>query len=233
MNKNVVYMITRTDGQQYIGITCEYRKRMSTHKKSKRFEIGIEKIEILKDCDTYSEAEDLEEIFIAEHDTFYNGLNESINGKGNHLAPNFNTKGFKYSEESKQKMRDNHWSKKMKNTWSKPENFSEETKKKWSEMRKGKSWGGRKIPFSEAKDIIDNFENDTLIFEDEFVVQFVKKLDKYKVGKVKIEELKASNGKYISKKKLYSEFYSKKYNVTADAIRRIIENGVSERAVTE
>jgi hypothetical protein len=226
-------MITRLDGQQYIGITCEYNKRMRVHKKSKRFEIGIEKIEILKYCDTYSEAEDLEEIFIAKYDTFYNGLNESINGKGNHLAPNFNTKGFKYSEESKQKMRDNHWSKKMKNTWSKNANFSEETRKKWSKLRKGKSWGGRKIPLDEAKDIIKKFEEDSLIFDNEFISQFVKKMDKHKVGKVKIEELKSPNGKYINKKKLYSEFFSKKYNVTTVAIRRILENGVSELANAE
>jgi predicted GIY-YIG superfamily endonuclease len=222
-----VYLITRNDNKQYIGITIDMAKRISAHKRTKRFEIGIKDVTILKECETYEEAELLEPKYIKEYDTFHNGLNESINGKGNHLATNFSTKGHKFSRESRQKMKDNHWSTKMSCYWK--SNHSENQKEKWSKLRKGVAWGSRKIPRENALDIIDSYSKDTLKFEDAFVVQFVKKYDEDKVGKVPLEELKAPNGKHLNKLKLYSEYYAKEFGVTPTAIKRILQDGISDK----
>ena len=228
--ENVVYLITRTDGQKYVGITCEFKKRMSVHKKTKRFEQGIESIDILAECETYEEAEKLEPMYIKEYNTYYNGLNESINGKGNHLAPDFTTKGYKFTEEQKQNMKDNHWSKRMQNTWTKTGIHSEEQRQQWSEKRKGKSWGGRKIPRDKALELIKLYEEDLITYPKDFIKQFVKVKDKERVETVAIEELKAPNGKYLNKLKLFSEYFANDYSVTPTAIKNIIMFGVAENA---
>lgn len=228
--KGYVYLITRKDGEQYIGITYNVNKRVSAHKKTKRFEIGIENVEILKECEKYEDAEMIEHHYIEEYDTFYNGLNNSIDGKGNHLSENFTTKGYKFSKETREKMRKNHWSKtgKYKPTGKK---HTEETKKTLSEIRKGKSWGPRKIDRDDALMILENFRKDLLDFDTDFIIQFVKKSDRERVGKVGIEELKAPNGKFLNKIVLYSEHYSKIYGVTKQAIIGILKNGISEDAI--
>lgn len=228
--ENVVYLITRTDGQQYVGITCEFNKRMSVHKKSERFKKGIKRIEILQECDTYEQAEKLEPMYIEKYDTYYNGLNESINGKGNHLAPNFTTRNYKFTEKQRLNMKNNHWSKRMKNTWTKEGIHSEEQKEVWSEKRKGKAWGSRKIPREDALKIIEMYNNDSIRFNDDFIRQFVKVTHKDKVGELPLEELKAPNGKNLNKLKLFSEYFSKEYDVTPNAIKGIIQYGVAEDA---
>jgi predicted GIY-YIG superfamily endonuclease len=226
--KNIVYLITRTDGMQYVGITCQFNKRMSAHKKSKRFVQGIEKIEILEECDTYEEAELLESEYIKKYDTYYSGLNESIDGKGNHLAPKFTTRNYKFTEEQRKNMRKNHWSKKIKNTWTKPGRYSEEVKNQLSEKRKGISFSPRKIPRKEALIIIETYKNNSIEFDDDFIRQFVKVTHRDQVGKLPLEELKTPNGKHLNKIKLYAEFFCKQYGVTKEAIRRILTNGVAE-----
>jgi predicted GIY-YIG superfamily endonuclease len=226
--KNVVYLITRNDNQQYVGITNQLNKRISAHKKTKRFEMGIKSVEILQECKTYEEAEKLEPLYIEKYDTFYNGLNESVNGKGNHLASNFTTKGYKFTEEQRQNMKDNHWSKKMKNTWTKPGLHSEETRKKWSEKRKGVCWSSRKISRDKALELIEWYNDDSIVFDDDFVRQFVKVTHKDKVGKIPLEELKSPNGKNLNRITLYSEYYSKMYGVTSAAIRRLIKYGIAK-----
>jgi len=225
--ENVVYLITRTDGQKYVGITCEFKKRMSVHKKSERFAQGIESIDILAECETYEEAEKLEPMYIEEYNTYYNGLNETINGKGNHLAPNFTTKGYKFTEEQKQNMKDNHWSNRIENTWTVAGIHSDEQKKLWSNKRKGKAWGGRKIPRDEALNLIKLYNEDAISYSDDFIKQFVKLSHKDKVGKLSLEELKAPNGKFINKLKLFSEYFCDEYGVTAVAIKKIIKFGVA------
>jgi predicted GIY-YIG superfamily endonuclease len=226
--KNVIYLITRNDNMQYVGITCEFNKRMIAHKKSERFAQGIKNIEILEECDTYEEAERLEPEYIKKYDTYYNGLNKSIDGKGNHLAPNFTTRNYKFTEEQRKNMKENHWSKKMKNTWTKPGRYSEEVRKQLSEKRKGISWAPRKIPKEEALMIIEVYKNNSIKFDDDFIRQFVKVTQKDQVGKLPLEELKTPNGKHLSKIKLYAEYFCKEYGVTKEAIRRILTNGVAE-----
>lgn len=229
--KNIVYLITRNDGKQYVGITCQFNKRISAHKKTERFSIGIKDVKILHKCETYEEAEKLEPFYIQKYDTFYNGLNESINGKGNHLAPKFTTRGYKFTEEQKENMRKNHWSKRMKNTWTKPGQYSEETRLNWSKKRKGKYWGKtRKIPKEMALEIIHNYEKDLIEFDNEFIQTLVKKTDKENVGKVTIEELKSPNGLYLNKEFLYCCYYAPLFNVSRTAIRGLLRKGIAEDA---
>lgn len=230
--ENVIYLITRNDGKQYVGITCQFNRRMSAHKRTDRFKDEIKNIEILRECETYEEAERLEPDYIKKYNTFYDGLNKSIDGKGNHLAPNFNTKGYKFTEEQRENMRKNHWSKRMKNTWTNPKNYSEETRNSLSKKRKGKCWCPRKIPREAALEFIHSYENDLIKFDSDFIKQFVKVTHKDQVGNLSLEELKTPNGKHLNKLKLYSEYfykeYGKEYGATVAAIRSILTKGVAE-----
>lgn len=225
--KGFVYLITRNDDLKYIGITYDVAKRMSAHKKTKRFAIGIKNIEILKEYDTYEEAEAVEADYIKIYDTYYNGLNESIDGKGNHLSLSFTTKGFKFLDKSKNKMKNSHWSKTGKY---RPVGVkhSEETKQRWSALRKGKSWGPRKIPVEIALEIQEAFESDKLTFDFNFIRKYVKKTHKSLVETTPIEDLKAPNGKFLNKIKLYSEYYAEKYSVTPAAIKMICVKGIAD-----
>ena len=160
MKKTIVYKLIREDNQIYIGITVNFKARLSAHKKSKRFsELKIKEYEILYECDTYEEAEILEEEMIKKYNSFYNGLNESINGKGNHLSKKFNTLGFKFSEDSKQKMKDNHWSKSGIESYWTGKNHSEETKEKISKSKSGIYYHKRKYLSTTFLKFFSNFLN--------------------------------------------------------------------------
>jgi hypothetical protein len=102
------------------------------------------------------------------YDTFNNGLNESVNGKGTTLAPNFTTKVLYFLMKLKKKMKTNHWSKTGKY---RPVGIphTEDTKNRWSAIRKGKCWGTRKISAEDALKIKNLFEADSLDFEIEFI----------------------------------------------------------------
>lgn len=228
--KGFIYLITRKDGQQYVGITYDMKKRMREHSYSERFKMGIESVSIIKECETYTEASELEEKYIEEYDTFRNGLNRSKNGKGNHLAPSFTTLGFKYSDESKKKMSENNWIKRGGTNPMLGKEHKEETKKSWSDTRKGKCWGPRKIPLEDALMIKETYKKDLLVFDDEFIIDMVKKTDRERVGKDPIESLKSPNGKHLNKKILYAYYYSKIYNVTRQNILRILSREMSENA---
>lgn len=99
----VVYKITRDDGQMYIGTTIQDRlkNRMSAHKNSKRFKNRNFKFEILEESNIKKYIDEREVYYINEFDTYENGLNNSVNGKGNHLSVNFTTLNYKYGTESK------------------------------------------------------------------------------------------------------------------------------------
>lgn len=222
--KTYVYKITRADNKEYIGITVKLKKRIRDHSNSDRFKDGISNIEILSTCDSYEEAEVLEEQFIAKYNTFHDGLNKSINGKGNHLCETFTTKGFKYSEISKNKMKQNHWSKKGFIAGMKGKNHSEDTKKTWSEKRKDISWGPRKIPLEDAKQIIDTYNKKELNFDNLFLSNFVKKTQKQDVlnGIIELNDMRSPNGRKITEEMLYSAFFAEKYSTTTVAIRNIL-----------
>jgi hypothetical protein len=97
-------MITRSDGLSYIGITTNVNRRISEHRRSARFQAGIDTVKILAECESYDEAERLEESFITQYDTFRSGLNVTPHGKGKHGPEvKFNTLGYVYTESSRKK----------------------------------------------------------------------------------------------------------------------------------
>lgn len=102
-----VYKITRKDGMSYIGITLHLKKREREHLKTKRFEMGITSMEVLYETDSYEDCGEMEEKMIALHDTHKNGLNITATGKGllkNADGKAYNTLGHKYSDETRKKM---------------------------------------------------------------------------------------------------------------------------------
>lgn len=137
----VVYKITRDDGKLYIGTTLRHRikNRISQHKGTQRFKGHAFSFEILEES-TSKEYIDMKEVHYINHfDSYNNGLNTSLDGKGNHNAPTFTTLGYKYSEESKQKMSSAAKSRiKRLGVPFKGKTHSQETKTKWSKIRKGK-----------------------------------------------------------------------------------------------
>lgn len=96
--EGVVYKITREDFKEYIGTSLNFKNRLFQHRISERFsEYGILDYEILYRGNYYNCLK-LEPYFIEKFDTFHSGLNNSIDGKGNHLSPNFTTLGYKYTD---------------------------------------------------------------------------------------------------------------------------------------
>lgn len=125
-----IYKLTRNDGLEYIGITNDLKRRLGQHKRSKRFADGIIKTEILFEG-SYNECENNEELYITLHDTYVKGLNTTKHGKGNHHdSSRFNTLGYKFSDESKEKMRKAKdgfvpWNKGKKGCWKPNEDWIE------------------------------------------------------------------------------------------------------------
>lgn len=223
--KTYVYKITRLDGKEYIGITPTLRKRFKCHEKNKRFSMGIIRFAILKKCDTYEEAGKIEEKMIKHYDTFYNGLNRSINGKGNHLSSNFTTKGFKFSEESKKKMSENNWSKRGYPPPMLGKKFSQKTKRKFSDTRKGFVSGPRKISLENRIKIYKSYKYNSLHFSNEFLSTLVKISQKEDVRSgiiTDINEMIFKNGKKLNLCSVYSIWYANKFSVTAQNIKHIL-----------
>lgn len=222
MKSTVVYKITRKDDMEYIGITVDRARRFKAHEKSNRFSIGIKNVEILAECDTYEEAEDLEEYYIEKYDTFNNGLNTTYNGKGKTPNCKFNTLGYVYSEESRTRMSE---SAKRRGATSTGWKHSDYNKKRWSEERSGKYFGNnKKVPDEDSKIIYESYVNNTITFSEDFIKKYVKKNHVDLVGKVELKELRSPNGKPLSLSTLYSHYYASKYNTTVQAIRRILKN---------
>ena len=188
------------------------------------------KVTLLQNTDEniHEVAEILEEEMIKKYNSFYNGLNESINGKGNHLSKKFNTLGFKFSEDSKQKMKDNHWSKSGIESYWTGKNHSEETKEKISKSKSGIYYHKRKITIEQINEILNCYKNNIINFKNEkdLLLKLVKK-SQYNLIENNIfnlEDLIAKNGKPITKSVLCSNYFAIKFNVTPIAIREIIKN---------
>lgn len=226
MGQNVVYKITRTDGLEYIGITNKMKTRMYYHKKSARFSKGISNIQILRECTTYQEAELLEESFISLYDTYHNGLNITIDGKGkNGKEVKFNTLGHVYSEESRKKMRES--SKKrferMIPGSLKGRKHSNKTKKNLSDKRKGISWGPRTIPMETIMLIRKEYKNRSRIFDLDFIKDNTKLSDHDKIGNIPLEQLRMKSGHQLTYIRLLSIYYATKLNMTRIHISNILK----------
>ena len=199
-----VYKITRTDDLSYIGITVNFNKRLCWHKKSKRFSSGIKSYEILKETDDYSIAEDLEEQYISFYDTWKNGLNITCDGKGYNGNCHFNTLGYKYSEESRNKMKKNHWSKTGKYLPPKGVKHSKETKEKISKSKIGKV-SFTKISESDVKKMIN-------LYYSKPEIKGVNEIQK--------------NGKILTYKRAFSKKYYSNFGLSACAVYKILNGEI-------
>lgn len=148
MEHTIVYKVTRSDRLSYIGITNDLHKRLGQHRRTKRFSSHpILFVEILAEYQTREEALLNEACFIAEHQTFEKGLNETISGAGcGHGSPLFTTLGYKYSAKSRQKMREAWVERKKRGDVRRGFTHSEETKRKMSLRKRGRS---KPIKFTE------------------------------------------------------------------------------------
>lgn len=221
----LVYKITRDDGALYIGTTSlsRIKIRMNQHAKHKRFESHNFEYEILFQSTNYDLVQSMEEKFIYEYNTFYDGLNETIDGSGNHLSNKFTTLGFNYSDESKKKMSENHWSKTGKVPWNKGKRgcFTDETIKQMSLKRKGvRPKGLTKLTETDVLKIKYDYINRVNLGE---LTQSLRNGKSLSVGDV------MANGRVLTYENAFCKEYSVHYGVTRQAIYHIIKgNGWSD-----
>lgn len=200
MSKNfVVYKITRDDGLEYIGKSQNIKNRICVHRKTERFKDHQFSFEILFESTDHNKILDMEEYYIKHFDTFNKGLNESRNGRGNHNSKNFTTLGMKYSEESKAKIKANHWSKKGIRPANLGKSHSEETRQKMSKDRKGKS--------SHSKLSLTEIEAILMLYKSRPILTY---------GYV------GQNGKLLSYDRAFSNKFATQFNLTSTGLFNII-----------
>lgn len=210
----LIYKLTREDGLEYIGITKDLKKRLSSHRKSRRFsELKLINFITLFEG-SYEECDKLEESYIEMYGTFKHGLNMTNKGKGKNDTNRFNTFGFKFSEDSKLKMSIS--GKKRANRLI-GYKHNDSTKKRWSDLRKGKIWGLVKV---DKENLIKQWYDFTPDIND--MIHLISKT------KSNNNQLFFHNGRKFSYVKgklvLFKEIKSVEYKVTKEAIKRIITN---------
>lgn len=209
--KHILYCITRDDGKQYVGITIDYRikNRMAQHAHSKRFKGYSFTYEILFEDENRKVVEDAEETYIIKLDTFYNGLNSTLGGKGyGHNSSNFSTFGYKFSDESKKKMSDSAKSRAENEGFDIRSNRSKDffakdpsIKQKISESKKGKiSWA--KVTDEDIEKIIQGYHEFT---HDQ-------------IGS------KAKNGRILTKSRLYARYLAKELPICENMIYSYVKD---------
>ena len=140
--KHIVYLITRNDGQMYVGTTNIDRVtiRMKQHKYSERFQDHQFIYKIIYETNDIFDCYKMEEHYITEYNTYHNGLNGSVNGRGKNSCTTFTTLGYKFSSKSKAKMSATRKAKMQSGdivTWNKGKPWSDEMKSHFSKIRKG------------------------------------------------------------------------------------------------
>lgn len=203
--KYIIYKITRDDGQLYIGTTYRegFTRRMTAHKKTERFKDHTFDVDIVEESDDYDHIQRMEERYIEEYDSYHNGLNESSDGKGNHHAPTFTTKNYKFSDESRRKMSESAKKRiKRDGVPFKGCKHTKETKEALSKKRKGIRYSKTKLTEDDVIQILDDHHNKPHIDG---------------VGLV------MGNGRKMSYNQAFSKVYGQRYGVTAQCIRLVIE----------
>lgn len=226
MNMHYVYLITRDDGEKYIGITNNISRRKAAHRLDDRFRDTNFSMEIIFEDENREEVESKETYFIEKYDTFHNGLNRTITGKGSgHSSPFFTTLGKKFSVESREKMKANHWSKTGKYSQV-GRKFSDETRAKMSESRKGVKIKNPKIPHEERDAMIEAWRLKLLRFDSDTIAKHVHPsmthLSSY--DKLLDGSLKKKNGGKLELISMYAYHYAEKFSVNTSAIFPCLRN---------
>ena len=202
----IVYKITRDDGKLYIGTTImdRLKNRISQHKTTDRFKNHQFYLEIIEYSTSKEYIDMKEEYYIKQLDTYNSGLNESINGKGNHFSDKFTTLGFKYSKKSRQKM-----SKSAKNRVAKlgaqfkGKKHSSQTKKNFSDIRKGKI-----VQYKISKKIYEKIRKE------------------FEATKQNYASFISKNGKILTEQRQFAKNVCKKYNISVNMIVNILNHKV-------
>lgn len=191
------------------------KQRIGDHKRSKRFRNDEFTIEILEKSNDRQYIGDREEYWIQRLDTFNNGLNKSLSGKGyGHNSINFTTEGYIYSKESRKKM-----SESAKRRGGGPEQMRQLALNQWkdpqirqhhSEIRKGKRLRSPKISDEMVAEIRlfyelikDQLEEECKIINDE-------------------RHKKNSSWKKTNSAQLFGKKYSEKYSVSNTLLKDIV-----------
>lgn len=225
---NKVYKITRSDGQEYIGITVDLNKRVKEHTRSSRFASGISKVEVLFESIKYEDCQNLESAFIEKFDTFNNGLNLSPTGKGKGHRKgecnSFTTKGMTFSESAKEKMSKAH---KSRTNYAKGWCHSAATRKRWSELRKGRVFN----PKLSAQEVekIKKIDIESFLLPKSYIILKIKKSqklnivkDEYSVSELRSMKLVSGNGKPVNFIGWVADMIKGDYSIDAPMIRNIL-----------
>jgi len=215
----IIYKATnKIDGKCYIGQTvkslkhriqrhiqrCKSNGNFYFHNALRKYGFDNFQWEILCECESKEEMDEMEFHYIKQYDSYNNGYNMTWGGdKG--------TWGWKPSKETKQKMSE---AKKDYIPWNKSKTncYSEETKKKMSESQKGK------VRYSKMK------EKD---IRKVLNLYFIEKPKIKGVGEVR------RNGKKMSYKRALALKIHEKYNVTVKCIEKIIDGETWNNVYTE
>lgn len=210
-NKYVVYKHTCVEnGKSYVGITkrgMETRWKQHVNHASRGslypFHCAINKygaeaftheILFVSETQDYAELQEMEQHFIKYFNTKRIGYNLTDGGEG--------TLGFKFNEESRQRMRDAAKNR-DRDTYSKGHSHSVTQRQKWSEERKGVSTQhNKKLTDLDVRQIIIDCH--------------VHKVAMKGVG------TKSANGKLNTYASQFSKYYGELYGVNPNAIRQII-----------
>jgi hypothetical protein len=205
----VIYKIIRDDNLIYIGKTKKSRLkyRMSSHAKSQRFKDHTFTYEILFEHYDHNLILNKETEFVKKFNSFEKGLNKTPTGQGQHLnSYKFTTLGFKFTEQTKQKLRNNHWARTGKYTsWNKGEKVKELYPHIWdaiSKAKKGKP-GKPNYTYSQIENLIYHYQS----------MPYLEKANKI-----------SKNGRYLSYLRAFANEYSKFYNMTPKTVINILNN---------
>jgi group I intron endonuclease len=145
--KGIIYKITSPNNKIYIGQTIDFTQRCRKYKSNgfkgqiklwnncqKHNWNPIDSIEIIEHC-LVTNLDEREKFWIQHFDSFENGLNSDLGGKGR--------RGFKHSDETKEKIRlanigKKHTEKTKKKISEASKNISDETRRKMSEASKNR-----------------------------------------------------------------------------------------------
>ena len=198
-NKWCVYLITTENTQKYVGKTSvkNLRKRINSHKTSKRFKNVNFNYEILYETFDHDDVLNKETYYIEYYDTFNNGLNKTKTGKGcGHDSSKFTTLNYKFSEITKQKMREQSIKRKAGN--------------KLQNWLNNLNDNDRKIIVKKMSDTKRNNPGPVKYIEDDvkrFIELYKLKPNIDNVGSI------MKNGKILTYERAFAKMYSKKFNI--------------------
>ena len=201
----LVYIITRSDGKQYVGTTNNSRlkRRMNSHRVSKVFKNYEFSYKILHETNNILECYEKEELSIKEYDTYNNGLNGSVNGRGWNNSTKFTTLGYTFTEKSKKKMSDTRKALFASGeivSWNKGMPWSDEAKDNFSKVRTGKRYHNKLTKEQVA----------------EIKIKYNKHEPIFGVGEIQ------RNGVAMSYVQAFSKIHCNTYGVCSHTIKNII-----------